>query len=102
MKKLMFVTILAIALAVSSFGSVSADPGGAPGDHGVDGKTFGMLVSGLAQSVPGAVASHVSNSIGNGGGMPADHGVDGKTFGSLVSGLAKSAPGAVAAHVSGK
>lgn len=102
MKKFALVFIVAIALAVFSFGSVSADAGGAPGAHGVDGKTFGAAVSSLAQSAPGAVAAHVSNSGGNGGGMPAAHGVDGKTFGAAVSGLAQSAPGAVAAHTSGR
>lgn len=34
---------------------------GMPEKHGVDGKTFGYLVSSLAQSEPGAVADHVSN-----------------------------------------
>ena len=102
MKKLVFATLLVIAIAVAAISPVSADPGGMPGAHGVDGKTFGAAVSGLAQSAPGAVAAHTSNAGGNGGGMPAAHGVDGKTFGSVVSGLAQSAPGAVAAHVSGK
>ena len=104
MKKLAFVVVLALVLAAFSFSPASADPGGAPAAHGVDGRTFGSAVSGLAQSAPGAVAAHVSNSGGgsNGGGMPAAHGVDGRTFGSAVSGLAQSAPGAVAGHVSGK
>jgi hypothetical protein len=31
-----------------------------PAAHGTDGKTFGGLVSDLAQSGPGAVAGHVS------------------------------------------
>jgi hypothetical protein len=102
MKKLVVTFVVAFALVLASFTPVSADPGGAPGAHGVDGRTFGSLVSGLAQMYPGAVADHVSNSGGNGGGMPAAHGVDGRTFGAAVSGLAQSAPGAVASHVSGK
>ena len=102
MKKMIIATFLMIALAIASFSPVSADPGGMPGAHGVDGKTFGMVVSNLAQSSPGAVADHVNNSGGNGSGMPAAHGVDGKTFGGAVSGLARMYPGAVADHVSGK
>lgn len=102
MKKFTLSLILAVFVAVFAFGSAFAGTGGAPAAHGVDGKTFGYLVSGLAQSAPGAVADHVSNAGGNSGGAPALHGVDGKTFGYLVSNLAKSAPGAVAAHVSGK
>ena len=102
MKKLAIVLVLAIVLAAFPINNVSANAGGAPAVHGVDGKTFGSLVSGLAQSAPGAMAAHVSNSGGNGGGMPAAHGVDGKTFGSLVSGLAQMYPGAVASHVGGK
>jgi hypothetical protein len=102
MKKMMLVFVLVLALAIGIMSPVSAAAGGAPGAHGVDGKTFGAAVSGLAQSAPGAVADHVSNGGGNGGGMPAAHGVDGRTFGAVVSALAQSAPGALASHVSGK
>jgi hypothetical protein len=31
-----------------------------PAAHGVDGKTFGSVVSSLAKSEPGAIAGHVS------------------------------------------
>ena len=60
MKK--FAATAAIALGLVALGApaASAAPGGAPAAHGVDGKTFGGLVSGLAQSAPGAVAAHVS------------------------------------------
>lgn len=102
MKKLAIVLVLAIVLAAFPISTGAASSGGAPATHGVDGKTFGYLVSNLAQSAPGAMAAHVSNNDGNGGGMPAAHGVDGKTFGSLVSGLAQMYPGAMAAHASGK
>ncbi len=102
MKKISMSVLLAVMLAVMVFGSALAAPGGTPGAHGVSGKDFGAAVSGLAQSAPGAIAEHVSNSGGNGGGMPAAHGVSGKDFGAAVSGLAQSAPGAVAEHVSGK
>ena len=88
---------------------VLAAPGGMPAAHGVDGKTFGKLVSDLARSGPGAVADHVAASSDGeeeeeqdgeeDGGMPAAHGVDGKTFGKLVSDLARSGPGAVARHI---
>jgi hypothetical protein len=43
-----------------SGGNDSSNAGGAPAVHGIDGKTFGAAVSGLAQSAPGAVAAHVS------------------------------------------
>jgi len=87
MKKLAIVLVLALVIAAFPMSTVSAK-GGAPALHNVDGQTFGTLVSNLAQSEPGAMAAHVSNSGGNGGGMPAAHGVDGKTFGGLVSALA--------------
>ena len=101
MKKIAIVLVLALVLAAFPMSTVSAQ-GGAPAAHGVDGKTFGKVVSDLAQMYPGALADHVSNTGGNGGGMPAAHGVDGKTFGSVVSGLAQMYPGAIADHVSGK
>jgi hypothetical protein len=91
-----FVAVLVVAL-VMTFGAsvVVADDGhGMPAAHGVDGKTFGGLVSDLAQSEPGAVAAHVG-----GGGMPAAHGLSGKAFGEAVSALAEMYPGAVADHV---
>ena len=93
------VCMIVVAMTVVFASVTFAAPGGAPAAHGVDGKTFGGLVSELAQSYPGAVAEHVSNAGGNGMGMPALHGVDGKTFGELVSALAQSYPGAVADHV---
>ena len=101
MKKLAIVLVLALVIAAFPMSTVSAK-GGAPGVHGVDGKTFGAAVSSLAQSAPGAMAGHVSNSGGNGGGMPAAHGADGKAFGGLVSDLAQMYPGAIAGHVGGK
>ncbi len=78
-----------------------AVPGGMPAAHGVDGRTFGCLVSTLAQSEPGAVAEHVAGCTANTGGMPALHGLSGPEFGQDAKALATSAPGAVAAHVSG-
>jgi len=51
----MVVVALTLVFASVSF----AAPGGAPAAHGVDGKTFGELVSQLAQSYPGAVAEHL-------------------------------------------
>jgi hypothetical protein len=98
-KTLVVMSIVAVVMAVMAV-PVLAAPGGAPAAHGVDGKTFGAAVSGLAQSAPGAVAAHVSG--GNSGGAPAAHGLSGAEFGAAVSSLAQSAPGAVAAHVSGK
>jgi hypothetical protein len=102
MKKVIFGLVLATILTATLVAPALAAPGGMPEAHGVDGKTFGDLVSDKATSEPGAVAEHVSSSGGNMGGMPAAHGVDGATFGDLVSDMATSAPGAVAEHVTGK
>ncbi len=99
MKRFSLSLLVALVMTMMIFSSVFAASGGTPAAHGVDGKTFGGLVSNLAQSYPGAIADHVSNAGGNGGGMPALHGVDGKTFGSLVSWLARLYPGAIAQHV---
>ncbi len=100
MKKLMVLVVLAVmvlAIALPVFGK------GMPAAHGVDGRTFGGAVSGLAQADPGALAAHVSGcGLENQVGMPALHGVDGRTFGGVVSGLAQTDPGALAEHVSGK
>jgi len=86
-----------MGLALPVFGQ------GMPAAHGVDGRTFGGAVSGLAQTDPGALVAHVSGcGLENQGGMPALHGVDGRTFGGAVSGLAQTNPAALAAHVSGK
>jgi hypothetical protein len=102
MKKILSGIMVAMLVSVMVAGTALAASGGMPAAHGVDGKTFGSVVSAAAQSAPGAIADHVSNAGGNGGGMPAAHGVDGKTFGSVVSAAAQSAPGAIADHVSNK
>jgi hypothetical protein len=95
-----FAVLLVVGLlSLSAVAVVSAAPGGTPAKHGVDGKTFGDLVSGMATSGPGAVAAHVSNAGGNAGGVPAKHGLIGMEFGAAVSALAKMYPGAVADHV---
>jgi hypothetical protein len=60
LKKLVRSLMLATALAAMVAVPALAAEGGAPAKHGVDGKTFGYLVSQLAQSYPGAVADHVS------------------------------------------
>jgi len=74
---------------------------GMPALHGVDGKTFGQMVSDLAKSEPGAVADHVRNTEGGANGKPAQHGMSGKEFGKAVSDKAKGEPGAVGNHASG-
>jgi hypothetical protein len=95
MKRILLVSILVAAFTFASVTPVFAQ--GMPDVHGVDGRTFGAAVSGLAQSDPGALADHVSG--GRAGGMPALHGVDGQTFGYLVSQLAQTDPLALADHV---
>lgn len=109
-KKTLVLGVILTVVLLTMAAPALAVAGGAPAAHGVNGKTFGGLVSDLAKSYPGAVADHVSKApaapdaaaASMAGGMPAAHGVDGKTFGYLVSGLAKSYPGAVAEHVAGK
>jgi hypothetical protein len=97
MKRLaVFLLVAVFTMAVMAVPALAA-PGGMPAAHGVDGKTFGGLASGLAKSYPGAVADHLG--AGASGGAPGLHGVDGKTFGELTSGLAKLYPGAVADHI---
>ena len=103
MRRISIALLIALVLSVALSGQVLAAPGGMPAAHGVDGRTFGGAVSGLATTDPGALAAHVSGCGACGGqGMPALHGVDGPTFGGLVSGLARTNPGALAAHVSGR
>jgi len=58
MKKLLVVlvvVVMVLALATPAF----AARGGMPGAHGVDGRTFGGVVSGVAQADPLALAEHV-------------------------------------------
>lgn len=58
-RKLRIVAItLAFLLIAAPF--ALAAPGGMPAAHGVDGRTFGGAVSGLATTNPGALADHVS------------------------------------------
>jgi hypothetical protein len=57
MKRLIGAVVLASLLAMSAVGTAFA---GMPQAHGVDGRTFGGLVSELAQANPLALASHVS------------------------------------------
>ena len=90
---------MAMLLMVGTSTAAFAAQGGMPAAHGVDGKTFGGLVSDVAMADPGALADHVS---GNVGGVPAAHGLSGAGFGAAVSGLAQSDPGALAGHVSGR
>jgi hypothetical protein len=59
LKRLITTLALTAALMIPA-GAALAAPGGMPGAHGVDGRTFGGLVSGLAQSDPAALVSHVS------------------------------------------
>jgi len=79
---------LVLIFAVTSFAA------GMPALHGVSGREFGKLVSGLE---PGAISEHVSmKEMETMVGMPALHGVSGREFGKLVSDLD---PGAISEHV---
>ena len=52
-----FLFVAVFTMAVMAVPALAA-PGGAPAAHGVDGKTFGKLKTGLAKSYPGAVPEH--------------------------------------------
>ncbi len=60
MKKFAATAALALGLVAVAAPAASAAPGGAPAAHGVDGRTFGAAVSGLATTNPAALAAHVS------------------------------------------
>ena len=99
MKKLLTLAILttfAIPVSVSAVGM--------PAAHGVDGRTFGGLVSDLAQEDTMALVEHVSGRTleQENKGMPAVHGVDGRTFGGAVSNLARNNPKGLVEHVRGR
>ena len=53
----LIVVVMVMALAAPAF----AARGGMPAAHGVDGRTFGGVVSGLAQTDPLGLAEHVSS-----------------------------------------
>lgn len=60
MKKLARSVVLAAALAAMAAVPAFAATGGAPAAHGVDGRTFGAVVSGLVTTNGGqALAAHV-------------------------------------------
>lgn len=50
--------VVVVALVAGSAVALAA-PGGMPAAHGVDGKTFGGVVSAVAQANPIALAEHV-------------------------------------------
>ena len=58
MMKKVLVVLIVLALLLVAVASTVAQ--GAPAAHGVDGRTFGKAVSGLAQTNPQALAAHVS------------------------------------------
>ncbi|MDP3968764.1 MAG: hypothetical protein Q8Q02_10810 [Nocardioides sp.] len=60
MKKLLAALALSAAFVLGGSTMASAAPGGMPAVHGVDGKTFGSAVSGLAKSDPAALVQHVT------------------------------------------
>ena len=53
--------VLALLVSVMVLGAALAAPDGQPEAHGLDGKTFGSVVSGTAQSSPSAIADFLSN-----------------------------------------
>jgi hypothetical protein len=59
MKRSIATLALTVAMMIPA-GAALAAPGGAPGVHGVAGRTFGGLVSGAAQTDVGWLVSHVS------------------------------------------
>jgi len=63
MTRKMIFLVLVLTLLFVAVTPVMAAPGGLPGAHGVDGKTFGGLVAGLAQADPAALVSHITGSF---------------------------------------
>jgi hypothetical protein len=60
MKKIVRSMLLAASLVAMAAAPTLAASGGAPAAHGVDGRTFGGVVSGLVTSMGGqALAAHV-------------------------------------------
>jgi hypothetical protein len=59
-KKLARSLVLAAAITAMAAVPALAASGGMPAAHGVDGRTFGAAVSGLATTNPQALAAHVS------------------------------------------
>ncbi len=90
MKKLMILLVLVVMVFSLAVTVLAA---GMPAAHGVDGRTFGGLVS---QEDPKTLADHVS---GNVGGITSAHGLSGAGFGAAVAG---ADPCFIAGHVSGR
>jgi hypothetical protein len=59
MKRFAIVLTLVLLLTVMLVSPVLAAPGGMPGAHGVDGRTFGAVVSCAARTNPLGLAGHV-------------------------------------------
>lgn len=59
MKKTVVVLVLVLLLTLAFTSIAYAAPGGMPELHEVDGRTFGEVVSGLAQMDPLALVEHV-------------------------------------------
>jgi hypothetical protein len=59
MKRLIATLALSAAMLIPASAAFAA-PGGAPGAHGVDGRTFGSVVSNAAQNDVGWLVTHVS------------------------------------------
>ena len=91
---LVFLILISLLIVTSS----SAFAEGLPAKHGVDGRTFGGLVS---EADPGWLVEHIRGATPSpsvAGGLPAKHGVDGRTFGGLVS---EADPGWLVEHIRG-
>jgi len=61
MKKAVLVLVLLVLLTLAFSSIAYAEPGGrgAPALHGVDGRTFGALVSYAAKNCPAELVAHV-------------------------------------------
>ncbi len=57
-------TLALTAVMMIPAGAALAAPGGAPGAHGVDGRTFGSVVSNAARTDVGWLVYHVSGGRG--------------------------------------
>jgi hypothetical protein len=59
MKKLLSSLLVAMIVTMLVAGTALTAPSGMPTAHRIDGRTFDAVVSGLAQSAPGAITDHV-------------------------------------------
>jgi hypothetical protein len=64
MTRKLILLMLVLSLLLIPVALAMAAPGGIAGGHGVDGRTFGEMVSALAQTDPMALVEHIKTRRG--------------------------------------